>query len=129
MKTCIIATIGTALRANGKTIAILSICPVLFSMVRIPAADPRFCGSTELMIAFVFGETKNPEPPPIRAIYSASNQYGVDGVIVESPSNPNDEIPNPTGARIRDPILSDILPLIGPITESICDNGRTICHQ
>src|SRR5205814_4316196 len=109
MKTCIIAAIGTALRARGKTIAILSICPVLFSMVRMPAADPRFCGSTELIIAFVLGETKKPEPPPIRAIKRAGNQYGVGGVIVASPSSPNDEIPNPKEARIRDPILSDIL--------------------
>jgi len=68
MNTCIIAAIGTELRARGKTIAILSICPVLLSILRMPAAAPRLSGGTELMMALVFGETKRPDPPPIKAI-------------------------------------------------------------
>src|SRR5712692_11231422 len=99
MKTCIIAAIGTLLRASGKTMAMLSIEPVLLSMARIPAAAPRVCGVTELIMALVLGETNRPEPPPMRIMNTDSIQYGVDGPIVERPSNANEEIPRPRGAR------------------------------
>src|SRR6266566_823250 len=114
MNTCIIAAIGTWLSARGNTIAILSIEPVLLSIVRIPAAAPRVCGGTELMMALVLGETKKPEPPPISAINTASSQYGVEGPIVDSPSKPSEEIPSPIGVRKREPTRSDNRPLNGP---------------
>src|SRR6266567_3836745 len=116
MKTCIIAAIGTLLRASGKTMAMLS-------MARIPAAAPRVCGVTELMMALVLGETNRPEPPPMRTMNTASIQYGVDGPIVESPSNASEEIPRPRGARTREPTRSESRPLRGPTTIKAAPKG------
>src|SRR5579884_421859 len=103
MKTCIIAAIGTALRASGKTMAILSIWPVLLSMLRMPAAAPRIWAPTELMMALVLGETKKPEPPPMRAMKIDNNQYGVDGPTVDNPNKPREETPRPSGVSTREP--------------------------
>ena len=95
------------LSASGNTIAILNIWPVLFNMLRIPDAEPRVWGSTELMIAFVFGETNKPEPPPIRAMKIANNQYGVNWVTVVKPNNPQADTIKPAVANRREPTRSD----------------------
>src|SRR5258708_7546027 len=125
MNTCIITADGTAFKARGKTIAILSICPVLLSILRIPAAAPRVCGSTELIIAFVFGEAKKPDPPPISTIYTDNNQYGVVGDRVDSQNKPIAEIAKPIGANKREPTRSDKRPLNGPIIINAAPNGAS----
>src|SRR6266566_2734824 len=78
MKTCISTVFGTWLSASGKTMAMLSIWPVLLSILRMPAASPRICGSTELMIALVLGETKKPEPPRANTIREQPAEGGDD---------------------------------------------------
>jgi len=45
-------------------IALESICPIDRMVATIPDAAPRCCLSTELMIAFVFGEEKSAYPRP-----------------------------------------------------------------
>ena len=83
----------------------------MFNILRIPAAAPRVCGSTELMMAFVLGETKKPEPPPIKAMYAANTQYGDVGPMEVSPSKPREarrsrrvlKLPEPVAGILRDP--------------------------
>jgi hypothetical protein len=65
----------------------------------MPDALPRSLGLTALMIAFMFGDAKRPEPPPMSAMYTARTEYGVVLTTVASPSNPTADTSNPAVAR------------------------------
>ena len=74
-------------------------------------------------MALVLGETKKPDPPPINAMYPARTQYGVEGPIEVSPSNPSEEMPRPIGASSREPTRSESRPLKGPINIKAAPKG------
>src|SRR5579875_1417881 len=95
-------------------------------MLRMPAAAPRIWAGTELMMALVLGETKKPEPPPMRAMKIDNNQYGVDGPTVDNPNRPKAETPRPSGVSTREPTRSDNLPLSGPTIINAAPNGVSI---
>ena len=63
-----ITSSGIRLSTSGNAIAMLSIWPVLPTMVLMPDAVPRCCGGTVLINALTFGDVNNPEPPPIKII-------------------------------------------------------------
>ena len=69
-----ITSSGMRLSTSGKAMAILSICPVLATMVLTPDAVPRWRGGTLLISALTLGEVNSPEPPPISIIHTAISQ-------------------------------------------------------
>jgi hypothetical protein len=95
------------LSTNGKAMAMLSMLPVFMSITLVPAVIPLFSGGTEDIMAFMLGEAKSPEPPPIRAINTARIQYAVVLTTVLKPANPIADTNRPAVARPLEPYLSD----------------------
>ena len=69
----VIVTVPIKTEKQNIAIAIESTCPSERMVAFMPDAMPRYCGSTELMIAFVLGEEKRayPKPSTIKAITMA----------------------------------------------------------
>jgi len=97
-----------------KNRLIARVWPQFSPVARIPAADPRWAGSTAPMTSVAFDELNAPMPSPKASSNSANVQYWK--FTGSTPSNTNAMVPVswPPMANGRGPSRSDQMPASGP---------------
>jgi hypothetical protein len=108
---------------TAKVIAMLITEPVLFIIVRVPAAIPRRSTGTAPMIVLVLGELNTPEPIPITTCHTMIRRREVSALIQVNPRSPIAERASPIVLKTREPYLSDSTPLTGELTIIARANG------
>ena len=94
-------------------IAMLTICPSRRMVATVPEAIPRYLFSTELIIAFIFGDENKAKPNPKKASINTIVTFDVSGSIKAKNKSPTTVIDIPADAIRRGSILSESRPARG----------------
>ena len=94
-------------------IAMLTICPSRRMVATVPEATPRYLFSTELIIAFIFGDENKAKPKPKKASIKMIVTFDVFGPIKAKNKSPTTVIDIPTDAIRRGSILTESRPARG----------------
>jgi hypothetical protein len=99
--------------------AMLTICPISRMVATVPEAIPRCLLSTELIIAFIFGDENRANPMPRKARIKTIIIFDVSGPIKTKNISPRTVTDIPADAIKRGSILSDSRPASGEKTAII----------
>ena len=97
-------------------IAMLTICPSRRMVATVPEAIPRYLFSTELIIAFIFGDENRAKPKPRKARTKTIITFDVFGPRNTKNISPITVINMPADAIRRGSILSESRPARGEKT-------------